>query len=66
MTLRDERFGGLNIMKNALGLDKTPSALETSFKAAIKLKRELSTHIEMESIPLEELSSLVEDIHVKT
>ena len=41
-------------MKSVLSLDETPSALETSFKAATKL------------IPLKELSSLAEDIHVKT
>ena len=40
--------------------------LERSFKAATKLKGELPTDIEMESIPPLELSSLVEDIHVKT
>ena len=49
-------------MKNVLGVDKTPSALERSFKAAAKVSRELPTDIEMESIPLEELSSLVEDM----
>ena len=65
-TLR-ERFGGLNIMKSVLSLDKTPSKLERSFKAATKLRRELPTDVEMESIPLMvELSSLVKDIHVKT
>ena len=54
-------------MKSVLSLDdETPSALETSFKAATKLSRELPKDLEMESIPLEELSSLVEDIHVKT
>ena len=53
-------------MKNFLGNDKTPLALERSFIAATKLGRELPTDLEMESIPLEELSSLVEDIHVKT
>ena len=53
-------------MKSVLSLDETPSALERSFKAATKLRRELPTDIEMESIPLMELSSLVEDIHVKT
>ena len=47
-------------MKNGLGVDKTPSALERSFKAAAKVSRELPTDIEMESIPLEELLSLVE------
>ena len=64
-TLR-EKFGGLNVMKSVLSLDETPSALERSFKAATKLRRELPTDIEMESIPLMELSSLVEDIHDKT
>ena len=40
--------------------------LERSISAASKLKIELPTDLEMESIPLKELSSLVEDIHVKT
>ena len=64
-TLR-EKFGGLNIMKSVLNLDETPSALEKPFKGASKLSRELPTDLEMESIPLEELSSSVEDINVKT
>ena len=64
-TLR-ETFGGLNIMKSVLSLGETPSVLERSIKAASKLKSELPTDFEMESIPLEELSSLVEDIYVKT
>ena len=58
--------GGVNTMKNFLGIDKTPPALERSFKVATKLKTELPTDLEMESIPLKELSSLVEDIHIKT
>ena len=53
-------------MKNFLGVDKTPPALERSFKAATELKGELPIDLEMGGIPLEELSSLVEDIHVKT
>ena len=52
-------------MKSVLGLDETPSTLEKPFKAATKLSRELPTDLEMESIPLEEHSSLAEDIHVK-
>ena len=58
-----EKFVGLNIMKS---LDETPFALERSFKAATKLRRELPTDIEMGSIPLMELLSLVKDIHAKT
>ena len=53
-------------MKSVLSLGETPSALERSFKAATKLRLELPAGIEMESIPLEELLSLVENIHVKT
>ena len=64
-TLR-EKFGRLNVIKSVLSLDETPSALERSFKAAIKFSPELPTDIEMESIPLGDLSSLVEDIHLKT
>ena len=42
-------------MKNFLGVDKTPSALERSFRAATKLKSELPKDLEMERIPLKEL-----------
>ena len=52
-------------MKSVLSLDETPSALEIYFKSATKIKGELLTDLEMESIPLKELSSLAEDIHVK-
>ena len=64
-TLR-KNFRGLNTMESVLILDETPPALERSFKAATKLKADLPTDLEMESIPLKELSSLVEDIDVKT
>ena len=53
-------------MKTFLGIDETPPALEKSFKAATKLRRELPTDMEMESIPPEKLPSLAEEIHVKT
>ena len=63
-TLRD-RFGGVSTMKYFLGVYKTPSS-ERSFRTATKLlKSELPTDLEVESMPLEELSSLVEDIHIK-
>ena len=51
-------------MKNFLGI-ATPPALERSFKAASKLKNELPIDLKMERIPLEELLSLVENIHIK-
>ena len=53
-------------MKNFLAINKTPSTLERSFKAATKLRCELLTDIQMESIPLMKLSSLAEDILIKT
>ena len=49
-----------------LGTAETPPALEKSFKAANKLMRKFTTDMEMACIPLDELSSLVEYIHVKT
>ena len=52
-------------MKNILGVDKTLPALERPFKAATKLKGDFPTDLEMETIPLEEISSLAEEIHVK-
>ena len=61
-----EKLDGLNIMKIVLNLDETPSALDRSVKVATILKSELPTDLQMESIPLTELLSLVEDIHVKT
>ena len=64
-TLR-EKFGGLNIMKSVLSLDQTSSALKRLISAATKFKSELLTDLQIESIPLRELSSLVEDIHTKT
>ena len=63
--LRD-RFGGVNTMKMFLDFNKTPPTIERSLSAATKLKGELPTDLEMESIPLEELSSLAEGIHKKT
>ena len=53
-------------MENVLSIDRTPPALERSFRAATKLSRELPTDFEMENIPLEKFLSLVEDIHAKT
>ena len=64
-TLKD-RLGGVNAMKKFLGIDKTPPVLEISVKVATKLKVGLPTDLQMETIPLKDLSSLVEDIHIKT
>ena len=60
-TLR-HRFSGVNTMKKFLGINRTPPALERLLSPASKLKSELPTDLEMESITPIELSSLVEDI----
>ena len=52
-------------MKKFLGIDRMPPSLERSLSAASKLKSELPTDLEIESISLEEVSSLVEDINTK-
>ena len=64
-TLRG-KLDGLNIMKKILGLDETPPALDKSAKAGTNLILELPTDLEMESIPLKDLSSLDDGIHIKT
>ena len=46
--------------------DKKPTELEQFFKAATERKHILPKYIEMESVPLMELSSLAENVHVKT
>ena len=52
-------------MKKCLGIDEVPPWLEQYFKATTKLQYELSADIKMECVLVMELSSLVEDIHVK-
>ena len=64
-TLR-ETSGGINAMKNFLGINRTPPSLERSISAASKLKADLPTYLQMKSLPLGELLSLFENIHVKT
>ena len=56
----------MNAMKNLLGIETIPPSLERLISAASKLKADLSTDLQMESIPLKELPSLVEKIHLKT
>ena len=52
--------------KNFLCIDQKPNALQQFLKAATKLKRELLTDVEIESVPIMEISCLAEDICVKT
>ena len=58
-------FGGLHTMKSILSLDEAPPSLEQLISAVSKLKSELLTDLQMESMPLKYLSYLAEDIHVK-
>ena len=53
-------------MKSILSLDKAPLSMGRSISAASKLKTELPTDLQMETIPLQELSPLTKDIHIKT
>ena len=46
-----DRFGELSAVKSFLGTDKAPPALEQSFKAVTKMKRELLPSIDIGSVP---------------
>ena len=58
------RMGGLEIMKGMLGLDDTPPLLEKSIQAARDLNKTIPTDLEMEDIPLEDLSTRIQDVDV--
>ena len=60
------KFGGLTPMKNFLNLEQTPPSIDRSIKAAALLKSEIPTQTDIETIPLFDLSSVVEDIRIKT
>ena len=60
------KFGGLTPMKKFLNLEQTPPSIDRSIKAANLLKSEIPTQTDIETIPLFDLSSVVEEIHIKT
>ena len=60
------KFGGLTPMKNFLNLEKTPPSIDRLIKAANLLRSEIPTQTDIETIPLFDLSSVVEDIRIKT
>ena len=60
------KFGGLTPMKNFLNLEQTPPSIDQSIKAANLLKSEIPMQTDIENIPLFDLSSVVEDICIKT
>ena len=53
-------------MINFLNLEQTPPSIDRSVKAANLLKSEIPTQTDIETIPLSDLSSLVQDIRIKT
>ena len=53
-------------MKILLNLEQTPPSIDRSIKAANLLKSEIPTQTDIETIPLFDLSSVVEDICIKT
>ena len=60
------KFGGLTPMKNFLNLEQTPPSTDRSIKAASLLKSEIPTQTDIETIPLFDLSSVAEDLRIKT
>lgn len=59
-------FGEFYVTKDFLCIDKTPAVPDRSFKAGNKLKCELPIDIVMETVTLLKLTTLAENIHVKT
>ena len=53
-------------MKNFLNLEQTPPSIDRSIKAGNLLKSEIPTQTDIETILLFDLSSIVEDIRIKT
>ena len=62
----ETKFGGLTPMKKVLNLEQTPPSIDWSIKAANLLKSQIPTQTDIETIPLFDLSSVVEDIRIKT
>ena len=52
-------MGGVNVMKNMLGLDETPSRLERSKTTARKLASIIPTDLQMDNISMEDLSRTI-------
>ena len=53
-------------MKKFLNLEQTPPSIDRSIKAANLLKSDIPTQTDIETIPLFDLSSVAEDIRIKT
>ena len=66
VSVQKTKFGGLTPMKNFLNLEQTRTSIDRSIKADNLLKSEIPTQTDIENIPLFNLSSVVEDIRIKT
>ena len=60
------KFGGLTLMKKFLNLEQIPPSIDRSIRAANLLKSKIITQTDIETIPLFDLLSVVEEIHIKT
>ena len=60
------KFGGLTPIFYFLNLEQTPPSIDQSIKAANLLKSEIPTQTDIETKPLFDLSSVVEEICIKT
>ena len=56
------KIGGLNVMKNMLGLDTDPLQSERSKTAARKLAQIIPTDLEMDNISMQDLSRVIIDV----
>ena len=59
------KFGGLDAMKAILSVNEIPE-LDKTTAAAVKLRKELPTVREIENIPLQDLSTVANDVHILT
>ena len=66
ITTLKNKFGGVEAMKNFLGLDSTPIVLERSFNEAKKLSDKTPTEIEMHSMSNEKLLDSITKIQHAT
>ena len=60
------KFGGLTPMNIFLNLEQTPPSIDRSIKAANLLKSEIPMQTDIENLSLFDLSSVVEDLRIKT
>ena len=60
------KFGGIERMKRILSIEGDVADFHWLFTAAKKLQEQLPTNLEMENIPLQDLLTLAEQVHLAT